>query len=209
MKANGKRKPEGPAPPGRAARPLRADALRNVNALLVAAKAAFLDAGVDAPVRAIADRAGLGVGTVYRHFPTRADLIAAVFRHEVDACADAAAALAAKHGPADALTRWVGRYADLIRAKRGLATALHSGDPAYRTLPDYFEARLRPALAGLLDAAAAAGAVRPGVDPGDLLWAVASLCGSQRNPDPASVRRMVGLLLDGLRHGANPPDDPS
>ncbi len=190
---------------GPAGRRVRADARRNVDALLGAAKAVFLDSGVDAPVRAVADRAGVGIGTVYRHFPTRADLIAAVFRHEVDACADAAAALAAAREPADALRRWVGRYVDFLRAKRGLAAALQSGDPAYGSLPDYFVTRLRPALAGLLDAAAAAGAVRRDVDPGDLLWAVASLCSSQRDPDPASSRRMVGLLLDGLGHGVNPP----
>ena len=198
----------GTPPQGQPARPVRADARRNIDALLDAATAVFLAAGVDAPVRAIADRAGVGIGTVYRHFPRRADLIAAVFRHEVDACADAAAALAARHGPADALVRWVGRYADLIRAKRGLAAALHSGDPAYAALPGHFEGRLLPALAGLLDAAAAAGAVRRGVDPADLLWAVASLCGSQRDPDPASVRRMIGFLLDGLRYGVTPPRTP-
>ena len=197
---------ESAASPGRAGRRVRADARRNVDAVLAAAKAVFAASGVDAPVREVAARAGVGIGTVYRHFPHRAALIAAVVRHEVDACADAAAA--AGHGPAAALRWWVERYVEFIRAKRGLAAALHSGEPAYATLPDYFAERLRPALAGLLDAAAAAGSIRAGVDPGDLLWAVASLCSSQRDPDPATVRRMVGLLLDGLSVGARTPVKP-
>ena len=183
-------------------RRVRADAQRNLDALLHAAKEVFSASGVDAPVRAIAEQAGVGVGTVYRHFPTRADLIAGVFRHEVDACADAAPALTAEHEPDDALSRWVERYVGFLRAKRGLAAALHSGDPAYDALPAYFEKRLRPALEGLLKSAALAGSIRPGIDPNDLLWGIASLCASSRNPDPTLARRMVGLLLDGLRYGA-------
>ncbi len=205
MKKNGTSGADGPERRGPAGRPVRADARRNIDAVLGAARTVFRASGVDAPVREVADAAGVGVGTVYRHFPHRADLIAAVFRHEVDACADAAAALAAEHDPADALRRWVGRYVDFLRAKRGLAAALHSGEPAYAALPAYFEGRLRPAVAGLLDAAAAAGAIRGGVDPNDLLWAVASLSGSQRAPDHPAIRRMVGLLLDGLRYGVNAP----
>src|SRR5579871_6950835 len=87
---------------GHAGPRLRADARRNVDALLRAAMSVFSQSGVDAPIRAIAERAGVGVGTVYRHFPQRSDLIAAVFRNEVDACADAAPALAASHGPDEA-----------------------------------------------------------------------------------------------------------
>jgi AcrR family transcriptional regulator len=185
-------------------RRVRADAQRNLDALLHAAKEVFSASGVDAPVRAIAEQAGVGVGTVYRHFPTRADLIAAVFRREVDACADAAPALAAEHEPDDALRRWVERYVGFLRAKRGLAAALHSGDPTYDSLPAYFEKQLRPALEGLLKSAAFAGSIRPGIDPNDLLWGIASLCAWSRNPDPALARRMVGLLLDGLRYGATP-----
>jgi AcrR family transcriptional regulator len=182
----------------------RADAQRNVAALLQAAMAVFAKSGVDAPIREIAEQAGVGVGTLYRHFPQRSDLIGAVFRHEVDACADAAPVLAAEYEPEDALRRWVKRYVDFLAAKRGLAAALHSGDPAYAVLPDYFEKRLRPALQGLLDSAAAAGCIRSGADPGDLLWAVASLCSSTRGHDPTLCRRMIGLLLDGLRSGAGP-----
>ena len=169
--------------------------------------AVFATSGVDAPVRAIALRAGVGVGTVYRHFPQRSDLIAAVFRHEVDACADAAPVLAVEHGPGEALARWIQRYVDFIAAKRGLATALHSGDPAFETLPAYFETRLRPALRSLLDAAIAEGEVRADVEPDDLLRAVARLCMSAHDDGPGPARRMVALLVDGLRYGASSSGD--
>src|SRR5882672_7237461 len=112
-------------------RAIRSDAQRSMNALLEAALAVFATSGVDAPVREIAEKAGVGIGTVYRHFPQRADLVAAVFRHEIDACADAAAHLAAEYGPGEALARWMQRYTAFIATKRGLATALHSGDPAF------------------------------------------------------------------------------
>ncbi len=125
----------------RQSRPVRADAQRNIDALLEAALAVFATSGVDAPVREIAAKAGVGIGTVYRHFPQRSNLIAAVFRHEIDACADAASVLAAEHGPGEALALWMRRYADFIATKRGLAAALHSGDPAYNTLPTYFSIR--------------------------------------------------------------------
>jgi AcrR family transcriptional regulator len=185
-------------------RPVRADAQRNTDALLEAALAVFATSGVDAPVRDIAVRAGVGVGTVYRHFPQRSDLVAAVFRHEVDACADAAPVLAAEHGPGDALARWMQRYAAFIATKRGLATALHSGNPAFDTLPAYFQKRLLPAFRTLLEAAAAAGEVRADVEPDDLLGAVASLCMQTHDDGPAHARRMVALLVDGLRYGASP-----
>lgn len=185
-------------------RPVRADAQRNIEALLKAALAVFAKSGVDAPVREIADRAGVGVGTLYRHFPRRADLVAAVFRHEVDACADTAPVLAAEHGPGEALARWMQRYAEFIATKRGLATALHSGDPAFDSLPEYFQKRLQPALRGLFEAAAAAGEARDDVEPDELLGAVASLCMQPRDPRPDHVRRMVALLVDGLRYGASP-----
>ena len=87
---------------------------------------------------------------MYRHFPRRADLVVAV---EVDACADAAARFAAEHPPAEALARWLQRYVDLIAAKRGLAGALSSDDPAFQSLPVYFRGRVQPAVQALLDAA--------------------------------------------------------
>jgi AcrR family transcriptional regulator len=118
---------------GRTVRRVRADAQRNIDALLESAKAVFATSGVDAPVREIAEKAGVGIGTVYRHFPQRADLIAAVFRYEMDACAEAASLLAAEHSPGEALAKWLQRYAALIATKRGLAPALHSGNPGAPT----------------------------------------------------------------------------
>jgi len=200
---------DGSKPRRRTDRRVRADAKRSIDALLQAAMAVFATSGVDAPVREIAEQAGVGIGTIYRHFPQRSDLIVAIFCREVNACADAATVLAAEHEPGEALARWMQRYVDFIAAKRGLATALHSGNPAYETLPAYFQKRLRPALKTLLEAAAAAGEVRAGVEPNDLLRAVASLCAPAHDGNPAHPRRMVALLVDGLRYGASPPAAPS
>lgn len=185
-------------------RHVRADAQRNIDALLQAALDVFAISGVDAPVRDIAEKAGVGIGTVYRHFPQRADLIAAVFRREIDACADAARILADEAEPFDALANWMQRYAAFIATKRGLATALHSGDPTFESLPVYFNQRLRPAFQKLLEAAVAAGEVRTEVDADDLLSAVASLCMSTMNDRPGYAQQMVALLTDGLRYGAKP-----
>ena len=195
------------APPDRPTRRVRADAQRNSDALLQAAMTVFKRAGVDAPVREIAEQAGVGIGTVYRHFPQRADLIIAVFRHQVDNCADAAPVLAAEHAPGEALARWMQRYADFIVTKRGLATALHSGDPAFNALPAYFDARLRPALQALLDAAASKGEVRADIEPDDLLRAVGCLCMAVHDDQIDYARRMVALLVDGLRYGVDPSVD--
>jgi AcrR family transcriptional regulator len=190
-------------PGGGMDRRLRADAQRNIETLLQSALAVFVSSGVDAPVREIAQKAGVGIGTVYRHFPQRSDLVAAVFRHEVDACADAAAILAAEYAPGEALARWMQRYAAFIATKRGLAAALHSGNPAFDSLHVYFEKRLLPALQTLLDAAVAAGQVRADIDADDLLNAVASLCRQALDKGPEHAQRMVALLVDGLRYGAN------
>jgi AcrR family transcriptional regulator len=197
---------QGDEPPG-AARRVRADAQRNVDTLLQSAKAVFATSGVDAPVREIAEKAGVGVGTVYRHFPQRAHLIAAVFRREIDACADAAPDLAAEYEPGEALARWMQRYVDFLAAKRGLATALHSGNPAYDALPAYFQKRLEPAFRTLLESAEAAGVVRADMAANDLLGAVASLCMHAYHQGPEHARRMVSLLVDGLRYRANPSDN--
>ncbi len=183
-------------------RRVRADAQRNIDALLQAALEVFLASGVDAPVREIAEKAGVGIGTVYRHFPQRADLIAAVFRHEIDAYADAAPILAAEYQPGEALARWMQRYGAFLATKRGLATALHSGNPAYESLPAYFQGRLLPAFRTLLDAAVAAGEVRADVNADDLLSAVANLSRQDSNEDPDRAGRMIALLVDGLRYGA-------
>jgi AcrR family transcriptional regulator len=182
-------------------RRIRADAQRNIDALLQSAKSVFMTSGVDAPVREIAEKAGVGLGTLYRHFPQRADLIAAVFRNEIDACADAAPTLAAEHEPFEALAHWMQRYADFVATKRGLAPVLHSGNPAFEPLRGYFEQRLRPAFRALVASAAAAGKIRTDVDADDILGAVASLCMSAYGDRPEQARRMVALLVDGLRYG--------
>lgn len=187
--------------PEKSARPVRADAQRNIDTLLEAAKEVFATSGVDAPVREIAARAGVGVGTLYRHFPQRADLVAAVFRREVDACAAAASSLSAEHAPAEALAAWLRRYSLFITTKRGLAGVLYSGDPAFEALPAYFQQHLGPALQSLLTAAIEAGAVRPDIDPDDLLRAVGNLC-SARDDGDGHTCRMVDLLMDGLRYRA-------
>ena len=184
-------------------RRVRADAQRNLDALLLAAKEVFVTSGVEAPVRQIADKAGVGLGTLYRHFPQRADLIAAVFRREIDACADVAPALAQSHAPFDALANWMQRYAAFVATKRGLAQALHCGDPAFDALPSYFDLRLRPAVRALLEAAVGAGEVRADIDADELLSAAASLCMSAHNAGPGRAERMVALLVDGLRYGAS------
>ncbi len=183
-------------------RRMRADAQRKMTSLLKAAAEVFGVSGVDAPVREIAERAGVGLGTVYRHFPQRSDLIKAVFQSGVDACADAAPELARQYEPADALAHWMQRYVDFIATKRGLAAALRSGDPAYSALPHLFNTRLLPAITTLLDDAVAAGAVRSGTDAEELLHAVANLCRVSHDKEPAYARRMVTLLVDGLRYGA-------
>ncbi|WP_308159161.1 TetR/AcrR family transcriptional regulator [Curtobacterium sp. ISL-83] len=179
---------------------MRADARRNLDALVDAAKSVFAADGVDAPAKVIADRAGVGVGTLYRHFPQRSDLVVAVFRQAVDACAAAADELSAAYAPDEALARWLQRFTEFVATKRGLAAALHSGDPAFEALPAYFLGTLGDALTGLLDAATAAGSIRPDVDASQLLHAVADLCHGA--PTAEQSQLMVGLLVDGLRYRA-------
>jgi AcrR family transcriptional regulator len=187
----------------RAPRRLRADAQRNIDSLLEAAKTVFASSGVDAPAKEIADLAGVGVGTLYRHFPQRSDLVKAVFQREVDACVDAAQALAAAQEPGAALSMWLHRYTEFVATKRGLAAALHSGDPAFDALPDYFMQRLGPALGSLLEAAAASGEIRADISPRHLLTAVANLSQPVSGEGVAYSQRMVALLIDGLRYGAD------
>ncbi|TPW74843.1 TetR/AcrR family transcriptional regulator [Schumannella soli] len=184
--------------PTSARRP-RADAQRNLATVVAAAKEVFAESGVDAPMREIAARAGVGVGTIYRHFPQRSDLVKAVFTTEVDAAAADAPAIAAAHSPGDAVAAWLVRYTRFVAAKRGLGAALHSGDTAYAALPDYFLGTLGPVLRDLLDSAEAAGEIRSGTEPEDLLVAVSRLSSGQ---DAAQSERLVHLLVDGLRYGA-------
>lgn len=178
----------------------RADARRNEETLLEVAAAAFIASGVDVPVRDIAAKAGVGIGTIYRHFPTRADLIVAVYRHQVEACVQAGPVLLANSdSPHLALTRWIDLFVDFLVTKHGLAEALQSDDATFVTLHAYFLDRLLPVCAELLDAAAKAGEIRPDVEALELMSGVGNLC-IGANKDPRyDVRRVVELLLAGLR----------
>jgi len=181
----------------------RADARRNEQTLLEAAAAVFVASGVDAPVRDIAARAGVGMGTIYRHFPTRADLIIAVYRHQVDACAEAGPALLASGGtPHAALARWIDLFVDFLVTKHGLAAAMQSDQAGVKTLHAYFLDRLVPVCAQLLGAAAGAGEIRPDVEAFGLLYGVGNLCAGAGADPRYDARRMVRLLIAGLRQPA-------
>lgn len=186
-------------------RRVRADAQRNEDTVLKAAKEVFATSGVEAPVREIATKAGVGVGTIYRCFPKRSDLVAGVFRREVDACAAEAVVLADEYPPSEALVRWLKRYTVFIATKKGLAAALHSGDPAFSALPDYFRASFELTLAALLEAAAATGEVRDDIEPYDLLRAIGNLSVAADGDGATHTNTMVNLLIDGLRLGAKAP----
>ena len=192
-----KRADSGSEPP---AQRKRADARRNEKTLLDAAAAAFVDSGVDAPVRDIAGRARVGVATIYRHFPTRADLIVAVYRHQVEACAEAGPRLLADStSPHAALASWIDLFVDFLATKHGLAEALQSDDAAFQNLHAYFLDRLVPVCAQLLEAAATAGEVRSDVDAYELMRGVGNLCIGAGNNTGYDARRMVSLLIAGLR----------
>ncbi|OIH95425.1 TetR/AcrR family transcriptional regulator [Curtobacterium sp. MCBA15_001] len=176
---------------------MRADARRNLGAVTDAARQVFAEQGVDAPAKVIADRAGVGVGTLYRHFPQRSDLVVAVFRQAVEECADAADELSATHAPDEALALWLQRFTRFVATKRGLAAAMQSGDPAFEGLHPWFIDRLGGALTRLLDAASAAGAIRNDLDAPLLLRAVADLCHGA--PTAEQSEHLVAVLVDGLR----------
>mgnify|MGYP001167333343 CR=1 FL=1 len=186
------------APDVAAPRRKRADAVRNTETVLEAAKALFAEAGVDVPMRDIAARAGVGVGTIYRNYPQRSDLIIAVFRREVDATAAAVARLAASHPPAEALRLWATEFAGFLATKRGLSSALHSGDPAFAPLPDYFLGTLGPRVQALLDAAAREHGTRADITAEDLIYALSSLSDSRTGEATARSARLVDVLLDGI-----------
>ena len=177
----------------------RADARRNEQTLLDAAAAVFVTSGVDAPVRDIAARAGVGMGTIYRHFPTRADLVVAVYRHQVEACAEAGPVLLANgDSPYAALGQWVNLFVDFLVTKHGLAAALQSDSAGFDALHTYFLDRLVPVCAQLLDAAAEAGEINPDIGALELMRGIGNLCIGAGNDPRYDARRMVGLLLAGL-----------
>jgi AcrR family transcriptional regulator len=178
----------------------RADAQRNEEALLDAAAAVFVTSGVEAPVRDIAAMAGVGVGTVYRHFPTRADLVVAVYRHQVEACAEAGPTyLASSTTPYAALARWIDLFVDFLVTKHGLAAALRSDSAQFDALHSYFLNRLVPVCTQLLDAAVDSGEIRTDLRGEELMRGVGNLCISADHDPRYDARRLVGLLIAGLR----------
>lgn len=180
------------------ARKMRADAQRNEQALLAAAATVFVTSGVEAPVRDIAAAAGVGMGTIYRHFPTRADLIVAVYRHQVEACAEAGPVLLAKSGsPHAALGQWVNLFVDFLVTKHGLAAVLHPDSTGFKALHAYFLDRLVPVCAQLLKACAQAGEISAEIDAYGLMYGIGNLCVGADDPR-YDARRMVELLIAGL-----------
>ena len=181
----------------------RADAERNRAALLDAAAKVFVASGVEAPVRDIAAVAGVGVGTIYRHFPTRSDLVVAVYRHQVEACAEAGPALLAEQrSPYEALVRWVDLFVDLLVTKHGLAAALRSDGTGFEALHAWFLDRLLPVGAQLLGAATAVDEVRTDLDAYQLLRGIGNLCIGAASDERYDARRLVAALLAGLRTDA-------
>ncbi|AUH43307.1 TetR/AcrR family transcriptional regulator [Streptomyces sp. CMB-StM0423] len=181
----------------------QAQARRTRGGVLEAAAAVFVEQGVQAPVRDIAERAGVGVGTVYRNFPSRADLVTAVYRHQIDACAALAPRLLEESAsPFTALTLWTDAFVEFLVTKHGLGAALGSGDPGLENLHALMLDTLVPACATLLDACADGGGLRPGVTAYTLMRAVGNLCITGPDYDQADAKRMVDLLLTGCRHTA-------
>jgi len=184
---------------GQPARQKRADAQRNEQALLAAAAAVFITSGVEAPVRDIAAAAGVGMGTMYRHFPTRAELVVAVYRHQVEACAEAGPVLLANGGsPHAALGRWVNLFVDFLVTKHGLAAVLQPDSVGFDALHAYFIDRLVPVCAQLLAAAAEAGEISADINAYELMRGIGGLCVGADNDPRYNARRMVELLIAGL-----------
>lgn len=178
----------------------RKDARRNKETLLDAAAAVFVTSGVEAPVRDIAAEAGVGLGTIYRHFPTRADLIIAVYRHQVEACAEAGPALLRSSAtPHAALAQWIDHFVDFLVTKHGLAAVLQSGNADFDALHAYFLDRLVPVCTQLLEAAAAAGEIRSDLQAYELMRGVGNLCIGADSDPHYDARRLVELLIAGLR----------
>ena len=184
----------------RAVRKPRADARRNREGLLEAAKAAFAELGADASLEEIARRAGVGIGTLYRHFPTRDAVVEAVYRREVQQLAGAAPRLIESLPPVEALRAWMRLFIDYVAAKRVIAPALKSLVGGGSALYADSSARINQAMALLVECAQASGDVRPSVEAADLLRALIGFAYVNSAPDwEASARRLIDLMIDGLR----------
>ena len=192
--------------PATGTRPLRADAQRNRDRLLQAAVRAFARAGPDATLDAIAKDAGVGIGTLYRHFPTREALVEAAYRNELARLCDAVADLLAAMPPDEAMRAWMDRFVGYMTTKRGMADALRaviaSGGNPFAQSRD----RLTGAITVLLGAAAAAGTVRPDIEPGDVLASLSGVALAAGEPaQREQAGRLLDLLMDGLRYRAAGP----
>jgi len=184
---------------GKAARRPRADAVRNRERVLEAAKAVFSAGGPEASLEAVARCAGVGIGTLYRHFPTREALFEAVYRREVEQLADLAEQLKTAAAPAEALRRWLRSNVAFVATKKGMSKALALAAHRPSELSAYSFERLTKAVGALLDRAAAAGEIRGDISPEDLLRALIGMCYMNDQPGwQASVLRLVEVFVDGL-----------
>ncbi len=172
---------------------------RSQQALLGAAAAVFVTSGVDAPAREIAAKAGVGVGTIYRHFPTRPELLVAVYRHQVEACADAGPRLLAESAtPEAALRAWVTLFVDFLVTKHGLAGALQGDRAGSDALHTYFVGRLVPVCGSLLEAALDFVDTPPPVDAYSVLKGIGNLCIGAASDVQYEVGALVQLLISGV-----------
>jgi AcrR family transcriptional regulator len=177
----------------------RADAVRNRERLLEAAKAVFNAGGPGASLEAVAKRAGVGIGTLYRHFPTREALFEAVYRREVQQLVELADQLKSEASPVEAVRRWLRANIELVATKKGMAAALALAVHGYSELYAYTFDRLTKAVGALMERAVAAGEMRSGVSAEDLLRALVGMCYLHDQPGwQASVARLVDVFVDGL-----------
>jgi AcrR family transcriptional regulator len=179
----------------------RADALRNRERVLQAAKAVFSAGGSDASLEAVARHAGVGIGTLYRHFPTREALYDAVYRREVEQLGELAEALKSEAAPVEALRQWLRANVEFVATKKGMAAALAlAAGPPPSELTAFSYERLTKAIGTLLARAVEAGEIRDDIGPGDLLRALVGMCLLHDQPGwQASVVRMLDVFIDGLR----------
>jgi AcrR family transcriptional regulator len=177
----------------------RVDAVRNRERVLEAAKAVFSAGGPDASLEAVARRAGVGIGTLYRHFPTREALFEAVYRREVQQLGELAEQLKTEAEPVEALRRWLRSNVEFVGTKKGMTTALALAAKPSSELTAFSFDRLTQAVGALLDRAIAAGEIRADVSAEDLLRALVGMCYLHDQPGwQQSVMRLLDVLVDGL-----------
>ena len=187
-------------PPGKSMRKPRADALRNRERVLDAAKAVFSAGGAEASLEAVARSAGVGIGTLYRHFPTREALFEAVYRREVQHLADLAEQLKQEARPVEALRHWMRSNVKFVATKKGMSAALALAAYKNSDLLSYSFNRLTQAVGGLLERAIAAGEIRDDITPEDLLRALIGMCYMNDQLGwQTSVLRLLDVFIDGLR----------